>query len=77
MDPIYAARIDKILENSSYMRGQWDATIPRLVERVDIHETRLDTQGRQIENVTTKAGIFGAISGTVLSAFLMWITRKF
>jgi len=70
-------KIDKIAEDSAYMRGRWDSTIPSLQRLIEDHEKRIQANEKTTENITTKVGLAGALSGTIFSAIIMWIFKRF
>ncbi len=80
MDPIILAnllnKVDKIAEDSTYLRGKWDSTIPSLEALVQKHEKEIDDQGRLIANTQGKATVAGVVGGTFMSVFVGWIYSK-
>lgn len=75
-DRSLSEKIDKIMRDTSYMRGQWDAIIPNLTRKVDEHEKELDEQGKLIANNQGKAAIVGAVGGTFMSVIIAWVFTK-
>lgn len=70
-------KIDKISEETSYMRGQWDATIPEIRKLLSEHGKRIGAQEQSMSNMTGKSTAVGAVSGGMLAALLTWIFKHF
>ena len=66
-------KIDKILQNVSYMRGQWDSTIPALTVKVDAHTNDISSLKISQENIKTKVAIAGGFAGLAVATVFNWI----
>lgn len=76
MQPTLEDKIDKIFGDVAYMRGKWDEAIPAL-------QNTVKDQGKDISDLKTaqantagKSGIIGAIGGSIVSAFFLWIFKR-
>ena len=69
-------KIDKIAENVSYMRGQWDQAIPALQKQVGEHETCLSDIKSKQENMAGKASVIGGIMGAIGGVILSFLSSK-
>ncbi len=77
-------KIDKLLEDVSYMRGKMDATFENIEknnEKVSEilldHGTRLGSLETQAGKISTKVGIIGGIFGAVATFLTEFLMRKY
>jgi len=68
-------KIDKIAEDSSYMRGCFDTIIPELKETVKIHTGAINDLKSKQDNMSGKASVIGAIMGAVGGFLLSLLTK--
>lgn len=73
----FEEKIDKIDRNSAYMRGQWDAVIPRVEKLLQIHDAKIQGLETQQANTSGKALMVGSFGGLVLSAVFTWLGKHF
>lgn len=64
----------KLIEDVSYMRGQWDATMPRMIVLVSDHEKRIDDISKEQGILATKIAMIGAAAGTVGAAVAKFLS---
>lgn len=75
MDQRTLDQIEKIAENSAYMRGQWDATIPTVLASNEDHETRLSSVENKLSNMQGRLTVTAAAGGGLMWLVGYWIKK--
>lgn len=71
------AKIDKISQDISFMKGEQSEYLPNIKAMLKNHEERIVAQEKSSENIKTKVGFAGAISGGIMSILVAYIISKF
>lgn len=75
MDKLIEAKIDKIAEDTAYMRGKWDATIPNLQASIINHETRLGGIENKFANLQGRMTVSGIAGGGIMTLLVFWVKK--
>lgn len=75
MEPTFEQKIDKMAENISYMRGKWDEAIPALQTTVKEQGASIILLQKNESNMSGKSGILGAIAGSAVGAFFIYLFK--
>lgn len=70
-------KIDKIGTDVAYMRGQWDEAIPNMKKMVITHGEEISALKVANENIKTKIGIIGVLSGVFGTGIVEWAFKHF
>ncbi len=68
-------KLDKIAEDTAYMRGKWDATIPPLVEEIVSHRASISKMKVRQGRLTEKVGLIGLFSGAIGTGTVEWVLK--
>ncbi len=73
--PSFEEKLDKIAEDTAYMRGKWEATIPPLVNEIIEHRKTIGKITTQQARAREKFAMMGMFSGAIGTGVVEWITR--
>lgn len=75
MEPTFEQKMDKMAQDVSYMRGKWDEAIPALQAVTKEHSIAINTLEKSQSNLLGKSGVIGAIAGSAVGAFFIYLFK--
>lgn len=73
MNPSVEQKIDSIAADVSYMRGKYDEAIPALQTTVKEHGKAIGAIEQNQSSMAGKSGVIGAVAGSAVAGFFVWL----
>ncbi len=75
MSQSFEEKLDKIAEDTAYMRGKFDATIPPLVEEVVSQRATISQMKVSHAKVQEKVAMIGLFGGAIGTGAVEWVMK--